>query len=303
MWTPGMTTLALAALLAPLFTAMPAAAAAAAADLPAPTSTTAVSVTHQQRIPPQPVVTAIRLGRHAVYDRVVYDIRGSMPSYSARYVRAVANEGGQRVPIRGAAVLVVSLHSVDSTHPPAAPGPTALPAIRDIEGFDGYGGYLNYGIGVSDRNGFRILELQHPTRLVIDIAHDLPAPTSTALQASVLGDDRNASLVGIRAGAHPAYDRAVFDFGGPNTGLRYVVGYLGGQLRVDLEHGTVRDASGVLTYRGPWMLHPALAQLKTIRITRTSVDGTTVLLTPGHPAGFRAFLLRSPDRIVVDIAH
>jgi hypothetical protein len=95
----------------------------------------------------------------------------------------------------------------------------------------------------------------------------------------------------------------VFDFRGPNTGLRYVVGYSGGRLRVGLEHGTVRNASGACAYRGPWTLYPALAQLKTIQITRPSADGTIALLTLGHTAGFRAFLLRSPDRIVVDIAH
>jgi hypothetical protein len=82
----------------------------------------------------------------------------------------------------------------------------------------------------------------------------------------------------------------VFDSRGPNAGLRYVVGYSGGRLRVDLEHGTVRNASGALTYRGPWTLHPALAELKTIQITRPSADGTTVLLTLSHTAGFRAFL-------------
>jgi hypothetical protein len=298
MWVLRMGSWAGAALLAPLIMAVPAT--AGQSDLPAPTSTSVVSVSHQQRIPPQPIVTAIRLGRHTVYDRVVFDIKGSMPSYSARYGSAVFNESGQRLPIRGAAILVMSLHSVDSVHAPGAPGPTALPTIRDVEGFDQYGDYINYAIGVSDRNGFRVFELRHPTRLVVDIAHDLPAPTSTAPQYSALGDDRNATLVGIRTGAHPTYDRVVFDFHGPNSGLRYVVGYSGGLLRVDLEHGVLSPCGA---YPGSWTLHPAMSQLRTIRIARASTDGTTVLLTLGHTAGFRAFLLRSPDRIVVDIAH
>jgi hypothetical protein len=302
MWTLRVIPLAAAALLVPVvFTS--ASATAGPADLPAPTSTATVSVTHLQRIPPQPVVTAIRLGRHAAYDRVVFDIRGAVPSYSVRYVSAVRNEGGRPVPIRGTAFLVVSMHSVDSVRAPAAPGPTVLPTIRDIEGFDQFGGYLNYGIGVSDRNGFRVFDLRHPARLVVDVAHDLPAPTSTALQYSVLGDNSNASLIGIRTGAHPTYDRVVFDFRGPNAGLRYVVGYSGGRLRVDLEHGTTRGPSDARTYRGPWTLHLRLTQLKTIQITRASADGTTVLLTLGRTAGFRVLLLRSPDRIVVDIAH
>src|SRR5688572_12577886 len=73
---------------------------------------------------------------------------------------------------------------------------------------------LNYGIGMSDRNGFRVFELSNPARLVIDVAHDLPAPTSTELQSSPTGDDRNAGLTAIRTGAHPSYDRVVFDFSG-----------------------------------------------------------------------------------------
>jgi hypothetical protein len=269
-----------------------AATAGGATDLPAPTSTAPVSVIHSQRVPPQPAVAAIRLGRHATYDRVVFDIHGAMPTYAVYYT---ARQG---IPIRGTGVLEVSLHSVDTINSAAGPGPTVLPAIRDVEGLDAYEGYLDYGIGVSDRNGFRVFELQHPTRLVVDVAHDLPAPTSTALQYAPLGDNQLAHLVGIRTGAHPAYDRVVFEFRGPNSGLRYVVGYQGCWLRVDLEHGTVRGS-----YPGPWTLHPALAQLKAIRIVDGSVDGTIVLLGLGRTAGFRVFRLASPDRIVVDVAH
>jgi hypothetical protein len=156
---------------------------------------------------------------------------------------------------------------------------------------------------MSDRNGFRVFELSNPARLVIDVAHDLPAPTSTELQSSPTGDDRNASLTAIRTGAHPSYDRVVFDFSGPNTGLRYVVGYQDGALRVDLGHGTVRDADGRVTYTGPWTSHPGLAQIAEIKIVEATADRTTILITPRHTAGFRVLSLQSPDRIAVDVAH
>jgi hypothetical protein len=38
-------------------------------------------------------------------------------------------------------------------------------------------------------------------------------------------------------GHHANYDRLVFDFSEPNTGLRFVAGYQDGVLRVDLGHG------------------------------------------------------------------
>lgn len=275
-----------------------------AMDLPAPTNTSAVSVCHEQPDYPQQGVTGIRLGRHAAYDRLVFDIGGVMPCYSVQYTHAVFYPSGQRVPLHGAAVLAVTLDSVNVIRTAVvAVGPTTLPAIRDVKLFEAFEGVVGYGVGVSDRNGFRVFELQHPTRLVVDVAHDLPAPTSSALQYAPLGDDRNASLVGIRTGAHPAYDRVVFDFSGPSTGLRYVVGYVDGLLRVDLEHGSVRGESG--SYQGPWTLRPGLANLKTVQITGTYADtgATMVLLGLGHHANFRVFRLTSPDRIVVDVAH
>jgi hypothetical protein len=110
-------------------------------------------------VPPQPVVSGIRLGRHATYDRVVFDISGAMPNYSVRDVPAIYTESGTKVALNGTAVLAVSLHSVDIGHTPAVPTPTGLQSIRDIKMFDRFEGYLGYGIGISDRNGFRVIEL------------------------------------------------------------------------------------------------------------------------------------------------
>src|SRR5262249_2306037 len=188
---------------------------------------------------------------------------------------------------------------------------TGWRTFRQVADGGSFEGYTTIGLGVRARLPFRVFTLPGPgahSRLVIDVAHhwvasDLPAPTSTAIQYSPLGDDRNANLVGIRTGAHAAYDRVVFDFQGPRTGLRYVVLYGGDTLEVNLEHGTVRNQRGALTYHGPTITHPGLAQLKTIRIARLFPDGTIVDLTLNHKAGFRVFALTSPERIVVDVAH
>ncbi|MEU0883877.1 AMIN domain-containing protein [Lentzea sp. NPDC005914] len=292
--------LAAMALLLPLLIGGPVA--DASSELPAPTNTADVVVAHDEAASP-PVVSGILLGRHADYDRLVFDISGAIPSYSARYVSAAYSEGGVRVPVRGAAVFVVSLHQVDTTRPPVVPARTNLPTIRDVVGSDQYGGFLNYVIGMSDRNGFRVFELNNPRRLVIDVAHDLPAPTSTEIQSSPTGDDQNTTLTAIRTGTHPSYDRVVFDFSGPSSGLRFVALYEDGVLVVSLGHGTVLDATGALTYTGPWTLHPQMAQVAGIELVGATADGTLARITVRHAAGFRALQLRSPDRIVIDIAH
>jgi hypothetical protein len=266
----------------------------------------------------------VRAGQHPCYDRLVLDFAAGPSKFHVRYVPAVTTQArGDVLPLRGGAFLeVVALTTIYDMNTGA---PTYLPAnrnelvtvtgwrtFRQIAYGGSFEGYTTIGLGVRARLPFRVFTLPGPgthSRLVIDVAHrwsvthDLPAPTSTAIQASALGDDRNADLVGIRTGAHPAYDRVVFDFRGPQTGLRYVVLYRGDTLEVNLEHGTVRNRTGALTYHGPAILHPELAQLRTVRITKVFTDGTLVQLTLHHKAGFRVLRLALPDRIAVDIAH
>jgi hypothetical protein len=272
--------------------------------------------------PRSPIVN-VRAGQHPCYDRLVVDFAARPSAFHVRYVPAVTRQGkGDVLPLRGGAFLEIVL--LTTTYDINTGGPTYAPAncneLVDVAGWrtfrqvaDGgsFEGYTTIGLGVRARLPFRVFTLAGPgahSRLVIDVAHrwvapDLPAPTSTAIQSSALGDDRNADLVGIRTGAHATYDRVVFDFQGPRTGLRYVVSYRGDRLEVDLEHGTVRNQHGALTYHGPTIIHPGLAQLKTVQIARVFTDGTIVQLTLDHTAGFRVFALTSPQRIVVDVAH
>ncbi len=54
------------------------------------------------------VLTNVRTGRHACFDRLVVDVRGRAPGYDVRYVSNVTQDGsGFVVPLRGGAKLEV----------------------------------------------------------------------------------------------------------------------------------------------------------------------------------------------------
>jgi hypothetical protein len=132
----------------------------------------------------------VRAGRHACFDRLVIDVGGqdaTFGSYDVRYVREVRADGsGDRVPVRGGAVLQVVVKA------PAYSdlGPTYVPRNRaevvNVSGYDtfrqvawagSFEGQTTLALGVRSRLPFRVLTLpgtpdtDHTPRLVIDVAH------------------------------------------------------------------------------------------------------------------------------------
>ncbi|WP_346621784.1 hypothetical protein [Blastococcus montanus] len=137
------------------------------------------------------VVTDVRAGRHACFDRIVVDLRGPAdraPSYDVRYVDAVGELGsGHAVPLRGGAALRVLVGAPSYAD---AGRPTFLPADRteavQVAGFDtveqvawlgSFEGQTGLGVGTRARLPFRVFELlgepgsEQAVRLVIDIGH------------------------------------------------------------------------------------------------------------------------------------
>jgi hypothetical protein len=141
--------------------------------------------------PDTEMVTGIRAGRHACFDRLVVELGGQdvrFGSYDVRYVRQVYTDGqGAAVPVRGAADLQVVVRA------PAYDGdgnPTFLPADRrevvPVAGFrtfrqvawaGSFEGSTTLALGVRARLPFRVFALagtpasDHGPRLVIDVAH------------------------------------------------------------------------------------------------------------------------------------
>src|SRR6185369_9694696 len=81
--------------------------------------TTPVAVSHNPSVPPVPVITGIRPGKHpeCKYDRMVLDISGAMPAYQIRYVSQVtADPSGKSVtvPGGGSSFLLITLQPVQA---------------------------------------------------------------------------------------------------------------------------------------------------------------------------------------------
>ena len=136
-----------------------------------------------------PKLVDLRAGRHAGFDRVVFQIDGPLPWYSVRYVPLVRLDGsGDPLTLRGSAFLEVVLRAATDDDGRPVLKTTRLrpdfPALREVNAPFSFEGQTVAGVGVSQRVGFRVSELTDPSRIVLDLAHpaaDGPADGPTAL--------------------------------------------------------------------------------------------------------------------------
>lgn len=128
----------------------------------------------------QAQVRAVRVGKHACFDRLVIDIgKGAKPGYNARYVRQIVQDpSGMVIPVRGHAKLLITVMA------PAAPSfpannhhlanVTGFSSFRQIVGAGSFEGLTSIGAGIRAKLPFRVFEVRDPghrTRLVVDVAH------------------------------------------------------------------------------------------------------------------------------------
>ena len=132
----------------------------------------------------------VRAGRHACYDRVVFDVNGPDPvGFIARYVPVVTSDArGDPVPVAGNAALEVVVRApvTDADgHQPLRPEPVvgdALVARQTLQGWDSlravtfagsFEGQSTFAIGVREQRPFRMSVIgdQGYRRVILDIAH------------------------------------------------------------------------------------------------------------------------------------
>jgi hypothetical protein len=120
----------------------------------------------------------VRTADNGSFDRIVFDERFSPSGYNVRYVKHVIADGsGKRVHVKGKFFLSVSVPNTSTSG--AAGTPTnvhrkytpLLPEVRQIKKTGEFEGVVSFGIGLRERNGFRVFVLHNPLRLVVDVKH------------------------------------------------------------------------------------------------------------------------------------
>ena len=127
-----------------------------------------------------PEVTGIRVGRHAHFDRIVIDLAGSAPGYRVRYVRTLHKDpSGKVANLLGPRSLRIVLspangHDVntgDSTLTTPRRTKWRFDEVRETRVLGDFEAVFTLGVGLADKNPFRVKTLHNPTRIVVDVHH------------------------------------------------------------------------------------------------------------------------------------
>jgi hypothetical protein len=187
-----------------IFVLVPMLAAIVVAAVAAPASAASFSTAPRvkERAVSSSRLVAVRTGRHAGFDRAVFELNGALPGYRIQYVPKVVQDGsGLPVALAGKAFVQVVLTPTNAhldSGAPSWPGPkrfsTGFPALTQVAFAGDFEGYVTFGLGIAQRSGFRVTELRNPARIVVDVAHPAQAGgTATAVGGTATGGSQDAT--------------------------------------------------------------------------------------------------------------
>lgn len=152
---------------------------AAASSPAAPARTWTAGITAVERSGAPAQLVDVRAARNEGYDRVVFELRETVPGYHIEYVDSPIRDcgAGDVRSIAGDGWLEVRLYpAVAHT---AAGAPTiaereralTLPILRELELTCDFEAVVTWVLGVASPHRYSVLELNEPPRLVVDIEH------------------------------------------------------------------------------------------------------------------------------------
>lgn len=163
----------------------PAAAQAAAAEPPASPAQdggkgtdsfvcTAQSGGSARPVPPLAQVRAVRAARQDGFDRFVleFDGPGPVPQFEVTprpSARFTTDPLGRAITLRGSAGVAVVVREAATAPNEATQLPPELPVLKEVQKTGEFEGVLSWGLGVASPACVRVLTLDHPTRLVLDL--------------------------------------------------------------------------------------------------------------------------------------
>ncbi len=151
---------------------------ATSAPAPGPSSAGQPSRTCSQ---PGSYLTAVRVGAHSGFDRVVFEFSGGPPAVTAERVPAVyADPKGTPVALAGQSYLHVVFRGASAVCPQQPlystwTGPSVLTPyyqqLLTVSAAGDFEGYLSFGIGLAAEGSYHVSSLNGPDRVVIDVSH------------------------------------------------------------------------------------------------------------------------------------
>jgi hypothetical protein len=135
--------------------------------------TAAVSHAHDGTTPAR--LVGIQTSRQGGYDRVEFTFDRRAPSWRVGYASAIRDDAGRRVAVQGPALLSVAFqpaqaHGVDGDPSFGAPSRTPdYASLRQVRLASDVEGKVRFGLGLTARRGFRVLEASTPARVIVDV--------------------------------------------------------------------------------------------------------------------------------------
>jgi hypothetical protein len=126
----------------------------------------------------------VAIARHEGYDRIVFQFRNRLPGYRVEYVDAPLREdgSGNLVKVEGNAFVLVRLEPASGFDLGTDEGVMVYKGPRRISGSDAgtseireavrtgdFEAVLSWAVGLEDHVDFRVLPLEKPARLVVDL--------------------------------------------------------------------------------------------------------------------------------------
>jgi hypothetical protein len=117
-------------------------------------------------------LVAVREAHHPGYDRITFEFVGAVPAYSvvrqgnARFVR---DASGQPVILNGTAGLKLTFRGVDLSAAVSEDQNPSLPVVLEVRNVGNFERVVSFGVGLASPACIRVLELNGPTRLAIDV--------------------------------------------------------------------------------------------------------------------------------------
>ena len=126
------------------------------------------------------LLTDVRAARHDGFDRIVFEFgSGSPPGYHLEYIDKPVRKcgSGDATPIAGDGWLEVRIEPAHAHTPSGAPTirereqQLDLEVIKELEQTCDFEATVSWVVGVKRPNRYRVLTLNEPLRLVVDVKH------------------------------------------------------------------------------------------------------------------------------------